>query len=227
MQALVFEPRRAFAELDARPRFWWPLLVLALATAAMSLWYMSVVDMEWMVFEQLQNSPLAQNSTDEEIARMAREAAAQRGFRTIIGTLFSGLAACVGLLIGALYLFLAGKVTGVDRGFRHWMAMSAWTSLPTALALVPAAFVLLSATTSQIPQEALQPLSFNELFFHRARGETGYLLFNLLNVFQMAALLLATIGVKAWSGRSWLFSAIFVTLPWLLAIGIWALIALR
>lgn len=158
---------------------------------------------------------------------MARDAAGQRGFRTIVGTLISGIGAGLGLLIGALYLFLAGKVTGVDRSFRHWMAMSAWTSLPAALALVPAAFVLLSATTSQIPQESLQPLSFNELFFHRERGETGYLLFNILNVFQMAALLLAAIGVKAWSGRSWLFSALFVSLPWLLAIGIWALFALR
>ena len=45
LQALAFEPRNAFVELDARPRFWWPLLVVVLASAAVSAWYVSFVDL--------------------------------------------------------------------------------------------------------------------------------------------------------------------------------------
>ncbi|MEJ0098868.1 MAG: hypothetical protein WDO12_03660 [Pseudomonadota bacterium] len=31
LQALVFEPRKAFAEIAERPKFWFPLLVLVIA----------------------------------------------------------------------------------------------------------------------------------------------------------------------------------------------------
>ncbi len=41
LQALVFEPRKAFAEIAERPKFWFPLLVLIIATVGTTLWYTS------------------------------------------------------------------------------------------------------------------------------------------------------------------------------------------
>jgi hypothetical protein len=35
------------------------------------------------------------------------------------------------------------------------------------------------------------------------------------------------VGVRTWSGRSWLFSCIFALLPYVLIYGIWAFISLR
>jgi hypothetical protein len=107
------------------------------------------------------------------------------------------------------------------------MALSAWSSLPTAVAIIPAAVVLFTATSNQIGQEALQPLSLNELFFRREAGETGYQLLTNVSLFNFIALYLAAVGVKVWSGRTWLFSILFTALPLLVIFGIWALIALR
>ena len=227
LQALVFEPRKAFAELDARPRFAWPLWLLVFTSMVTMLWYVNFVDLEWLSFQETSQSPLAANMTDEEVALRARTAAEQPGLQKVVRTVFAGVIVLIGMLISSLYYLLAGKITGTDRSFRHWMAMSAWASLPNALALVPAAIVLLTSTSAQLPNEALQPLSLNELLFHRESGQTGYVLAAQLNVWNFVTLYLATVGVKTWSGRSWLYSFLFTALPLLLIVGIWALFALR
>ena len=94
-------------------------------------------------------------------------------------------------------------------------------------ALIPAAIVLLTASSNQIPQEALQPLSLNQLLFHRQPGEPGYALFSNLNLFQVASLYLGAVGVKTWSGRSWVYAIVLTALPAVVIYGIWALFALR
>jgi hypothetical protein len=227
LQALVFEPRKAFAEIAERPRILFPLALLVLATAGLTLWYMGVVDLEWLIDRQLRNNPFGRSLSEEQIAQQVAAASGRRGLQATVGALGSGIATVAISLLGALYYVLAGKITNVDRSYRQWLALNCWSSLPTVLAVVPAAFVLLSAGSAQIPQEDLQPLSFNALFFHRVASEPGYVLFSSLNLLQFAALYLAVVGVKTWSGRSWLFSTVFATLPFVLIFGIWAFIALR
>lgn len=227
LQALAFEPARGWAELDARPRYWWPLLVFVIASAAVSLWYSSFVDMEWLVDQQLRNSAFGANMTDEEIARMASQASAQGGARSIISALGILIVLPLMLLLGALYYWVATKITGVERSFRHWFSLSCWTTVPQALMVIPAAIVLLTATSNQLPQEALQPLSLNELFFHKQPREPGFALFSNLSLLHFASMYLGITGLKAWSRRSWLYSIVINTLPLVVIVGVWALIASR
>ncbi len=227
LQALAFEPRQAFAELDARPRYWWPLLVVTLCSAAVSIWYVAIVDLEWLADHQLRMNPLTQGMTEEEIQRRARQASGSRGVQVVITGLGSVLVGALLMLLMALYYSLAGKITAVERGFRHWLALSAWTSTSSLLALIPAAIVLLTASSNQIPQDAMQVLSFNTLFAHREAGEPGFTLFTTMNLAQLIGLYLAACGVKVWSGRSWTFSIIFTALPFALVFGIWAFFSLR
>lgn len=227
LQALAFEPRQAFAALDARPRFWWPLLVVALCSAALNVWYVSFVDLEWLADHQLRNNPLTQSMTEAELQRRARAAAGNRGVQMAIGGIASVLVVAILMVLTALYYSLAGKVTAVERGFRHWLSLATWTSTPTLLTLVIAAIVMLTASSNQIPQDALQVLSINALFMHREAGEAGFTLFSTLNLVQLVSLYLAAFGVKVWSGRSWLFSIVFTALPSVLIFGIWAFFSLR
>ena len=73
----------------------------------------------------------------------------------------------------------------------------------------------------------LQPLSLNELVFHRATGTPGYSLLSALGLVQVAALWLTYVGVRVWSGRSTLFCLIFTLLPTVLIYGVWAFFAFR
>jgi hypothetical protein len=225
LQALVFEPRRAFAAIAERPRVLFPLLLLIIATAGIVLWYYRVVDLEWLTDQQLRNSGMARALTEAQIEEMVKRAGANAGRGAVVAVIASVFGVLIVQLITALYYLLAGKITAVRRSFRQWLSFACWTALPSVLGVIPAAWVLLTATTAQIDQGALQPLSLNSLFFQRTPGEPGYTLLLSINLLQFLSLYLAAVGVKAWSGRSWLFSIVFTALPFMIIYGIWAFIA--
>lgn len=227
LQALVFEPRKAFAELAERPRFWFPLILLAVTTAAISAWYTSAVDMEWLVDRQIRASGFASMLSEQQIAERVQAAGQRQGTQVVFATLASGCGVVIISLLWSLYYLLAGKITHVERSYRHWLSLTSWSSTPSLLGLIPAAFVLLTATSAQIPQEDLQALSFNSLFFHLSPAEKGYTLMSSLSLLQMAAIYLAAAGIKAWSGRTWLFSLVFAALPYVLIFGSWGFFAFR
>jgi len=218
LSALAFEPRKAFDEIAQRPRFWFPLLLLLAASVGLSVWYCSVVDIQWLTDQTLRNSGLARRLSEEQM-----EAAIARSSRggAIAQAIIAGPLLLVAIhLAEAVYLLLAGKITNVQRSFRQWFALSCWTSLPGVMAVIPAAMVLLGASSPQIPQADLQALSFNELLLHLTPKDSGYLLWSNFGVLSLVSLYLSSLGVKLWSGRSWLFSVLFATLPVLLVVGI-------
>jgi hypothetical protein len=226
--ALLFEPRKAFAEIDARPRYWVPLLVLILTTVVVAVWYRSVVDLEWVTDRAIRSSSFAKNLTEAQIEQAVQRSAGNRTLGTVATVLGTPIAIVAIGLLSALYLMLAGKVTRVRRSFKHWFALTWWSALPGAvLTLLGAAFVLLTATTAQIDQTELKPLSLNALFMQKTFDQPGYTLFSSIDLIQLYGLYLGVVGVRAWSGRSWLFSSIFALLPYALIYGIWAIISLR
>ncbi len=222
LQALVFEPRKAFAEIAERPKFWFPLLVLVIAGLVTAVWYASIVDLAWSTDRDMHHSALARTLTEDQIAQRAQVAAGHRGLIVSIAVLGVAIGVPFVMVITTLYNLLVGKMFGFERSFRQWFSFCSWTGLPSALTAIPVALVLATTETTQIGQEVLQPLSLNALFFHRAVGEPGFSLLNGLNLVQFVTLYLSVVGIKAWSGRSWLFSILFIAVPWLLIYGIWA-----
>lgn len=216
--ALLFEPRKAFDDIAQRPRFWFPFLVVLLCSLILSAWYCSVVDVPWLVDQSIRGNALTRGLPEERIQEVI-ERTTRSGL--IIQTVISTLVFLILFrLLEALYYSLAGKIVGLDRGFRQWFAFSCWTGLPSALAIVPGAIVLAGVSEPQIPQASLQPLSINELLLHLKPDQSGYFLWSYLSLLNVAGMALAVLGVKIWSGRSWLFSTLFATLPMLIVIGI-------
>lgn len=226
VQALAFEPRKAFAELRARPRFWMPLLLLVIATAGVTTWYQVVVDAEWLVDLQLRNSSFAGQLTEAQIEAQVRNASGTGTLRAVVSGIATALLLPLVYVITAVYYLLAGKITNVRADFRQWFAFACWTSLPSVVAVIPAAVVLLTATSGQIDPGDVQALSLNALFFHRPMGAPGYSLLTSINLPMLVSLYLAIFGVKEWSGRSWLFSTVFAALPLVLLFGIWGFFSL-
>jgi hypothetical protein len=225
--ALATAPASAFAELRERPRFWFPLLLVVLATTGMVYWYYSIVDIEWLKDAMFSNNPDVQKLPEAERA----QAAAMVGRNTllwgsVVGTL---LVLPIVFLLSALYLWLAAKVTGLPRElrFRHWFAFGCWCSLPLVLSVVVAAIFLILSDSAQVSPSVMQPLSLNELLLHRPMGSAGYSLFESLNIPSLLSWALMIIGVRAWSQRSWVFSTVFILLPNLVIYGLWAFFAFR
>lgn len=221
--ALATAPSSAFDELRERPKFWFPLLLQVIAAVAISYWYYSVVDVEWFKDLMITHDPELQKLSNEERAQMM----SMLGRNTLLaGALVGGLFFVPALLLAiSLYLLLAAKVTGLPQGFKHWFALSSWSSLPLLLGSVVSAIFLFLSDNTQISPSVMQPLSINELVLQRPMGSPGYALFESLTIPLMLSLLLMIIGVRAWSGRSWAFSAVLVLLPVVVLYGVWAAIA--
>ena len=218
---ILTSPGRAFAELQERPRFWWPLLAMILGVAALVGWYYSVVDIQWLM-EQI----LSGNEQLTEAQRAKAIEGTSRGFMLGSSVIAGAIAVAVIKLLEALYYSLAGKVTNVERSFRHWLALACWSSLPSLLGVLASAALLLVSDTNQIDNGELAVLSLNELFFHVPLGGKGHTLLTTLTLLHPWMWWLTALGVRVWTGRSWTFSAFFALLPVVVGYGAWAAISL-
>jgi hypothetical protein len=223
--ALATSPSTAFVELRERPRFWFPLLAVILSSAAILVWYYSVVDIEWMKDAMYSSNPDFQKMSAEQRA----QAMAFVGRNTMLvgGVVGILVAIPVFYALGSLYYLLAAKVTKVPLGFKHWFTLTCWSALPMLLGAVVAAIFLLIRDSDQMGPGILQPLGLNELFFHRPMGSKPQAFFDALNIPGILSWILAIIGVRTWTQRSWLFSAVFVLIPVVLLYGIWGFFAFR
>jgi len=222
--ALATAPSSAFRELRERPRFWFPLVLMVLASAAIVYWYYSVVDVDWLKDLMFGNNPKMQGMPADQRAKAM-------GFVTRTTLLWGGvvfgcfIAIPVITLIQGLFLLLAAKATKVQLGFKHWFSMAAWASLPALIGIVVAAIMLAMSDTPQISSETIAPLSLNSLLFHRAIGSPGQGYLDAIGIPGMLCWLLMIIGVRTWTQRSWLFSTVFVMLPIVVLHGIWAYVS--
>jgi hypothetical protein len=223
--ALATAPSSAFAELRERPRFWFPLLLVILTTAGLVYWYYSVVDVEWFKATVLSVDPALQRMSEEQ--RTAAMGMYTRNTLLWGSLIFTLVFIPILYLLQALYLLLAGKVTKLSPGFKHWFALTSWGSLPALLGSVVSAILLIMSDSPQVPPGTMQPLSLNELLIHVPPGGPGYTLLGILGIPTFLSWALMIIGVRTWSRRSWAFSAVYVLLPMVLVYGIWAFFAFR
>lgn len=223
--AMATAPSSAFEELRARPRFWFPLLLLIASTVAIVYWYYSMVDIEWLKDAMYSNNPDFQQLPEAQRAQTL----AMLGRNTLLwGSVVSVIFAMpIFLLLQSLYLLLAAKVTKLPQGFKHWFSLSCWAALPMLLSTVAAALLLIFSDTSQVSPSVMQPFSLNELVLHRPMGSPGHTLLESLSIPGVLSWIFMIIGVRVWSQRSWAFSALFILLPIVVVYGIWAAFAFR
>jgi hypothetical protein len=223
--ALATAPSTAFAELRERPRFWFPLLLVTLATAGIVYWYYSVVDIDWLKDIMFSNNPEFQKLPEAQRA-------ATTGMLTRTTILWSSLVAAliaipVFTVVQALFLWLAAKVTKVPLGFKHWFSLVSWASIAGLIGLIVAAILMLLSDNAQISPGTLSALSVNELLVNRPVGSPGEGLLTSLNIPGFLSWALLIIGVHTWSQRSWAFSAAFVLVPIAVIYAVWAFVAFK
>jgi len=223
--ALATSPSSAFAELRERPRFWLPLLVVALATGVMMAWYYSVVDIDWLREQLFGSNPDIQKMPAEQ------RAAAMNFVGRPMLLISSVIGACMGIpffyLVTALYFLIVAKITKIPLGLKHWFSLVSWCSLPVLLNIIAGVISLLLRDNNQIAPGSIQPLSVNELLLHIPMGAKGQTFFESISIPAILNSVLTIIGVRVWSERSWLFSTIVSLLPVALIYGIWAIFAFR
>lgn len=215
--AVLADPKTAVAELRERPSFWFPLLLFVIATAAAIVAYFQRVDMAWLNDHIL--------SADPRMAK-AGEGAPAMSRDMMMWTSLTAVVIGIPLMrmLEGAYYFLAGKVSNLEPGFRHWLSLACWSSMPLLLSLVASVVVLVLHPSGQVSQEQLNVLSLNELFFQLEPASKWHTLAATLTLLHPWAWGLVAVGARAWTGRGWGFSIVFAVLPWAVFYGLWALI---
>jgi hypothetical protein len=222
--SIFVDPKAALAALEKSPRYWFPILAVALSSALALVCYYNFVDFAWLTEHMISSNPKLQQMSEAQRVKatgyMSKEVVAS-------ASVAGALVVLPGLrLLEAVYYLLAGRVTDIPRSFQQWLTLSSWSSLPAVIATIVMALFLLLHRGNQVSVEETQILSLNELFFHAQPGSPWYTILLSLTILQPWMWWLSVMGVRQWSGRTVAFSTAFVMLPVAVVYGCWVLIAL-
>ena len=223
---ILTSPAAAFRDIKTKPRFLFPLLALLAANMLLMLCFFSTVDFAWMI-EQMVNG----QAMDKSAGERADIAKAMSGLTPMI----MGGSAMVGMLIGvlvifsvmAVYLLLANKLLDSDQlGFKHWFSFTCWCAMPTLFTALASLVNVLVAGNGQLTLEAINPVSFNNLFLHLQPHDPLFGALSAWDPFTLWNQLLMVLGFSYWMGKPIAKSAAIVLAPTLIIYGIWIAIAL-
>jgi hypothetical protein len=217
---LFSSPTQAFTALKEKPAFGLPMFLTLAFVTAMTAAYYAKVDIAWLNDQVLAG---VRNLTPEQQEMMAKRMT--RGMMLWSSAISAPIVLSIVMLLGAAFCVIVGNITNVRYSFSHWFAFSWWASSPQIIGSVASLLILLLSTSTQIGTSAMQPLSLNELVFHRTMSQPGYTLLSSLGLVQVVSLWLTYVGIKTWSGRSTTYCLVFTLAPYVVIYGIWALFA--
>jgi len=119
----------------------------------------------------------------------------------------------------ALYLRFVSRFSFVELGWKHWMSLVSWTSIPTVFGALASWAMLLSNSNGQLPLADLNPLSFASLLGLPPSGPL-----NVLSPLYLWCFVLLALGYQRWTRKSLLASALISLAPYLLIFGLWAVL---
>ncbi|MEO8000830.1 MAG: YIP1 family protein [Arenimonas sp.] len=219
---IFLEPGKVFAELKEKPTFIVPLMVVMVATIAMTFLYFMKVDSSWFIDHTLLASGKEMSASEMAQAKSFMPGAKMMGYISII-TIPIGTAFIVALL--ALYYLLAGKIAGSTVGFKHALSLTCWSSMPTLLG----AIVVLVGVIMMSPQTSIESLGLTHLDplllqlpidSPWKKLATSFDLLSFWNIFLVA------LGWKIWGKTSWVEGIIVAIIPIVIIYGCFALLAL-
>lgn len=218
---MFYEPAATFGRLESRRAPWLPALLTPLALFALTYWYFGhFVDFAWLEADMLAAVTDPAMREQQAAAGVPQQV---MSFGSAFGAFFGML---VSFLITALYLLIVGKVRNSEFPLGKGFALTAWASLPYLLSLPLAALTMTLAPSNQLPYEALNPLSLNQLLFHFERAHPLAGLLEGLSVLYFWNLALLVIGYQAWTGVKRATAVKIVLIPNLVVYGGWLAYAL-
>jgi hypothetical protein len=192
-------PREAFAALAVRPTVLLPILALVIANVALVIWYYNQVDVPWLIQTSLE---AAGQEVPPELAN-GQAAGMTAPIMTVFAAVSTVLRVLIVLLVVAGYLTLVSLFTNEGIGFKRWLSLAAWSSMPTLLGTLSALINIAVNDATFMPPTELNMLSFGNLLgIDPAGGGILRTLLLSMDVTVVWALALMTFGYALWTRRS-------------------------
>jgi Yip1 domain len=210
---VFFEPKKAFADIAARPRWIVPVLLIAILSMCTTYMYSQRGGWRVMIQQQMANSSRQPQGTPEQ-----QQQSIEMGVKvaSIIGYV-------IPLIIPVMFLIVAGVLTGITAGilsapvkFFQVFAIVCYANLP---GIVSGVLVMVVMQMKNLADFNLSnPLMFNPGAFMDPKESSKFLysLATSLDLFSFWVMLLIATGLKAAAGKKLSFGGAFfaVVLPW-------------
>jgi hypothetical protein len=218
--AVFIDPKKAFADIAARPTWILPVVLLAVAALAFTYTYTSKIGWEHY-FRQLAET----NTRMQQMDAQQREQAIQMQvkFGPIGGYVFSIIGIPLAAAIVGGVVLLMTKIGGASLKFKQTFAISAWAMLPGLISSILAIVVMFLKNPDDFNLQ--NPLAFNLAAFLEPPPNTGRFVYTLaksFDLFTIWMILLLAVGISVASRKlSFSKAVILIVTPWL----IWVLIS--
>lgn len=223
---IITTPTTAFYALKEKPSVLFPFALIIAASVAMMACFFVTVDFTWLIDQMVTAQSVGKSDAEIEGIQKGMDMMSIKvmGISSIVGMIF-GVSLYFTVFAG--YLFLVNKlITTESISFKSWFSLVCWCSIPFIFSSLASILNILLAN-GQITLEAMNPLSFNNLFFHLSPTDKLFGPVNSWDPITIWSIVLTVLGVKQWTGKSLLTSTAIVLAPSLIIYGIWIAIALN
>jgi hypothetical protein len=210
---VFFEPKKAFTDIAARPRWIVPVVLILLVSMVLMMIYTQRGGWRVMMEQQMASS-----------SRTAQLSPEQRQQQIEIGVKYASLSAYITpILIPLSLLIMAGVLTGITAGilsapvrFSQVFAIVCYANLVGVIRGLLVLVVLLMKNITDF--DLRNPMMSNPGYFLDPKTSSKFLfsLAGALDLFSLWIMLLIAIGLKAAAGKKLSFGGAFfaVALPW-------------
>jgi hypothetical protein len=217
---VYFDPKKAFADIAARPTWIVPVILMILLAVAFTYTYSTKIGWD-RYFHQIADT----NSRMQQMDAATRETAIQQQikFGPIFGYIFSVIGIPISVLIIGGVLLGVGKMGGASLTFKQMRAIVSYGMLPSLISSILAIIVMFLKNPEDFNLQ--NPLAFNLGAFLEPPPNTGKFLYAFaksFDLFTIWMILLMAVGISVAAKKVSLSKAIIlVAVPWLL----WTLIS--
>jgi hypothetical protein len=210
---IIAAPSAAFSRIKEKPTIWLPLLLVLAGTISVQAGYILLSDFGFIIDQQVEQAARFVDVPEDQIREgMAgitpTRMVTQAGISTTILIV-------VILSLNAWYLSFMSKFSFSQIGWKNWMSLLCWTSIPGLFAALASWVALLSDGNGQLSQAALQPLSITGLL----DIDTDSAVLQQVHILQLWSMALVVLGYQQWTGKSLLSSALITLAPTILIYG--------
>ncbi|MFQ5777394.1 MAG: Yip1 family protein [Terriglobia bacterium] len=216
---VLFDPKPAFADVAARPRWWVPLILLGVLALGFTYAYTQRVGWERFMRQQLESSPQVQQMSAEQREQMIQQ---QTRFAPVVGYVFGVLGwPFITLVSAGAFLLVFNVMLGTRLSFRAIYGVTCYGMLPHFLAGVLAVVVMFLKDPADFDLE--NPLATNIGAFLDPNTVPRWLisLGSSIDVFTIWSLVLLATGLSV-AARKLAWSKAFT---WVVAVwGFWLVV---
>ena len=221
---VYLEPKKAFADIAERPRWYVPLIVLILGAFAFTYFYTTRIGWRGYIAKTMENNPRTR-----DLPADTRETQINTGAKLapIFGYVGSLVIIPLAALATAGALLLVCKMMGASLRFKQMFAISSYAMLPGLISSILAIIVMFLKNPDDFNLQ--NPLFFNVGAALEPPPNTGKFLYSVatsIDLFTFWTMLLLATGISV-AARKFPFSKAVVAVVvawvvWVLAKGGWA-----